>query len=90
MVDKTASAPAAGGAPARIKKSYTPAVIKAWCKVCGICSFFCPKKVLRCDDTGLHIDHPEHCIGCRFCELHCPDLAISITEQDPKKRGYTG
>ena len=89
MVDKTVSTPAAGATPAKIRKQYTPTVIKAWCKVCGICSSFCPRKVLRCDDTGLHIDHPEACSGCRFCELHCPDLAISIKEQDPKKGGRT-
>ena len=87
MVDKTASVKTAGSPPIKAKKHYTPTVIKAWCKICGICSYFCPRKVLRCDDVGLHVDHPDACSGCRFCELHCPDLAISIREEEPKKGG---
>ena len=64
------------------KKRYQPFIIRAWCKNCGICAAFCPKHVLRCDDTGAHAEKPEECIGCRFCEMHCPDLAISVQELD--------
>ena len=90
MVDKTVSTPAAGTPPVKVKKRYVPTVIKAWCKVCGICSSFCPRNVLCCDDVGMHVEHPEACIGCRFCELHCPDLAISIKEQERQKGDHPG
>ena len=61
------------------KKSYIPVIIPAWCKSCGICSAFCPKKVIGLNDMGAPvIERPDECIGCRFCELHCPDFAISV------------
>jgi 2-oxoglutarate ferredoxin oxidoreductase subunit delta len=68
--------------PEKPKKSYRPFIIQAWCKKCGICVAFCPKQVYRCDDKGVHVDRPEECIGCRFCEMHCPDLAVSVQERD--------
>jgi 2-oxoglutarate ferredoxin oxidoreductase subunit delta len=28
--------------------------------------------------------YPEKCTGCRWCELHCPDFAIFVTDiEDP-------
>lgn len=50
-----------------------------WCKGCGICADFCPKNVY---DISLG-DPPvatriEDCIGCKQCELKCPDLAITV------------
>ncbi len=68
--------------PEKPKKRYQPFIIRAWCKNCGICAAFCPKQVYRRDDTGAYVEKPEECIGCRFCEMHCPDLAISVQERD--------
>ncbi|MBN1847776.1 MAG: 4Fe-4S binding protein [Deltaproteobacteria bacterium] len=50
-----------------------------WCKGCGICVAFCPKKVLELDEhEKSSISNPEACTQCGFCELHCPDMAIEL------------
>jgi 2-oxoglutarate ferredoxin oxidoreductase subunit delta len=50
-----------------------------WCKGCGICVSFCPKKVLELDSKDKAIVvRPEDCICCQLCELRCPDLAIEV------------
>lgn len=56
-----------------------------WCKGCGICVHFCPKKVLELnqEDKAAAV-RQEACICCKLCELRCPDLAIEViteTEQ---------
>ena len=53
---------------------------RAWCKGCGICAAFCPKKVFRVDvmTEKVVIEHPEQCVGCGTCERMCPDLAITV------------
>jgi 2-oxoglutarate ferredoxin oxidoreductase subunit delta len=52
---------------------------REWCKGCGICVEFCPKKVLKMDEEEKAVAaRPQDCICCRLCELRCPDLAIEI------------
>jgi 2-oxoglutarate ferredoxin oxidoreductase subunit delta len=54
-------------------------VNREWCKGCGICVRFCPKKVLELDKADKAIAaRREDCICCRLCEFRCPDLAIEI------------
>lgn len=55
------------------------AINREWCKGCGICVNFCPKKVLELDkkDKAVAV-RPEDCICCKLCELRCPDLAIEV------------
>lgn len=54
-------------------------VNESWCKSCGICIYYCPKKVLVPDQKGHPIvENISHCIQCMLCELRCPDFAISI------------
>jgi 2-oxoglutarate ferredoxin oxidoreductase subunit delta len=65
----------------KLKKEYTHTIFRDWCKRCGICVAFCPKKVFVRNEDGMpEISNPTACIGCRFCELHCPDFAISIKQ----------
>lgn len=63
-------------------KEYQHDIYRAWCKKCGLCAAFCPKGVIELDEEGAPvIAHPERCIGCGWCELHCPDFAISVRER---------
>jgi 2-oxoglutarate ferredoxin oxidoreductase subunit delta len=67
------------GKPQRL---YNQMIFRDWCKACGICIAFCPKHVFEKDTAGKPvINNPDDCIGCRFCELHCPDFAITIKER---------
>ncbi|KHK02786.1 4Fe-4S dicluster domain-containing protein [Desulfovibrio sp. TomC] len=50
-----------------------------WCKGCGICAAFCPKKVLAVGlDGKARVVNEEACVNCGFCEPHCPDFAIVV------------
>ena len=51
-----------------------------WCKGCGICAAFCPRKVLEIKHEKVVIANPEACIRCALCELRCPDYAIFVKE----------
>ena len=83
-------APEAGAVPAgdehpeATHPEYGINIYRDWCKSCGICAAFCQKQVLGRDDTGAPVVvNPDACIGCGWCELHCPDFAISVR---PKKK----
>jgi len=52
----------------------------AWCKGCGICAAFCPRKVLEIKHEKVVIANLEACIKCGQCELRCPDYAIFVRE----------
>jgi len=74
--------------PKKAKKGYSQIIFRDWCKKCGICSAFCPKNVIGQNEEGGPVfERPEDCIGCRFCELHCPDFAITIQESDHDSGG---
>ncbi len=63
-------------------KEYDIDIYRAWCKKCGICAAFCPRECLALDEEGAPVvAHPERCTGCGWCELHCPDFAISVREK---------
>ena len=65
---------------------YIQTIFRAWCKSCGICAAFCPKSVIGLDNGRAPvIVRPDDCIGCRFCELHCPDFAITIIDRHAEK-----
>lgn len=52
-----------------------------WCKGCGICVAFCPKKVLGLKKEKVVLLDSENCILCGQCEWRCPDYAIYIEEE---------
>ena len=57
-------------------------VEKTWCKKCGICVEYCPKKVLEINSDGVELIDENNCILCGLCELRCPDYAIYIEENN--------
>lgn len=60
-------------------KRYHISVKKQNCKQCGICSRLCPKKVLSQEMGGYpEAVNPDACVGCRLCEMRCPDFAIEV------------
>jgi 2-oxoglutarate ferredoxin oxidoreductase subunit delta len=70
------------------KKKEEPRIdiFKAWCKACGICVAFCPTGALAKDETGSpYVKDIEKCIGCGWCEIRCPDFAITVGQKSRKK-----
>lgn len=73
--------------PPADKNSYTVSFYHDWCKQCGLCMAFCPKKIIKADNNGKpKITDASRCSGCRFCEMHCPDFAITVEIKMPKRR----
>lgn len=84
-------ATAASGKAGKSKKLYSVIFFHDWCKSCGLCSAFCTKKIILTNETGQpYIEKMDSCIGCRFCEIHCPDFAITIKNRHPKRRHTDG
>ncbi len=61
----------------------------AWCKGCGICVAFCPKKAMKLVNGKSTVD-PEKCIVCGMCELYCPDLAITVDKTQKPAKNIAG
>ena len=63
-------------------------IYKAWCKACGICVAFCPTGVLAKDEAGIpYVKDIGKCISCGWCEIRCPDFAITVEQKKNRKRG---
>jgi 2-oxoglutarate ferredoxin oxidoreductase subunit delta len=57
-----------------------------WCKGCGLCIEFCPADALVLGSYNRpKAVYSENCTACRWCELHCPDFAIFVTEIEPEE-----
>ena len=70
------------------KKKETPKIdiFKAWCKACGICVAFCPTGALAKDEAGNpYVKDIEKCINCGWCEIRCPDFAITVETKTEEK-----
>ncbi len=60
------------------KAQFKIDIFRGWCKCCGICAAFCPRQCIRLDEEGSPQADCRKCTGCGWCELHCPDFAISV------------
>ncbi len=75
------------------RNKHTVVFYLKWCKSCGLCSAFCLKQIIQTDKTGLPFiakEDMDSCTGCRFCEIHCPDFAITIQNRHPERRRSNG
>ncbi|MBI5968134.1 MAG: ferredoxin family protein [Deltaproteobacteria bacterium] len=68
-------------------------IIKDFCKGCGFCIDFCPKKVYdlseEMNQKGYRLPRPvreEECTECGLCDLYCPDFAIFLEKTKKKAR----
>jgi 2-oxoglutarate ferredoxin oxidoreductase subunit delta len=68
-------------------------IIKDFCKGCGFCIEYCPKKVYEfsgeMNKKGYALPSPvriEECTECGLCDLYCPDFAI-LLEKTKKLKG---
>ena len=66
------------------KKQFEHIIRERWCKGCDICIAFCPKDVLALKNGKVVVEKPEDCVGCRLCEMRCPDFAIDVQEKSQK------
>lgn len=79
--------------PESKKKKDTPKIdiFKAWCKACGICVAFCPTGVLATDEGSYpYVKDIEKCINCGWCEIRCPDFAITVGKRPKGKEKVEG
>jgi 2-oxoglutarate ferredoxin oxidoreductase subunit delta len=59
--------------------AYSVEINRKWCKKCGLCVSYCPKKVYDVDSLGAPmIARTGDCVGCLECEIRCPDFAIAV------------
>jgi 2-oxoglutarate ferredoxin oxidoreductase subunit delta len=73
--------------PKKKKEEPKIDIYRAWCKACGICVAFCPTGVLAKDEAGYpYVKEIEKCINCGWCEIRCPDFAITVESKEAKKR----
>lgn len=57
------------------------------CKGCGLCLEVCPKRIIQFSrqlnlkgyySATVPDEDLNQCIGCTFCAIMCPDVAISV------------
>lgn len=61
------------------REKLIPQIKQKWCKACGLCFEYCPRKVFATDSLGKpYVARPDQCVTCYMCDYRCPDFAISF------------
>jgi 2-oxoglutarate ferredoxin oxidoreductase subunit delta len=69
------------------KPKFQVIVDSKYCKSCGLCIYFCPKKELKISKKKNKKGYfcvefsGYECTGCLRCALICPDAAIKIVRK---------
>ena len=69
--------------------SFKVKIAEKFCKGCGYCIKYCPKKVLSAEDglnakgyVKVKVANEADCIGCLSCSTVCPEAAITVIKED--------
>ncbi len=80
--------------PEKVAGRIVAVIAVEHCKGCGICTEFCPQKILvmgeQMNSYGYQVVEMTDitaCRGCLRCSLMCPDIVFTFAR---KEKGYAG
>ena len=57
-----------------------PVINKKKCTDCGTCTEICPMECFENNDGKVSVSNGDACIGCKACEVQCPEEAINVED----------
>ncbi|MBN1502213.1 ferredoxin family protein [Candidatus Woesearchaeota archaeon] len=61
-----------------------PIIDYSKCSTCKTCVEVCPMEVFAVEEVDgrekVVVKKPDECIGCRACEVQCPEQAIKVED----------